>query len=273
MTAPDSLVVRDAVGVHIDSAVATITLNRPERLNAVDAPTRRMMLDAVLAAEADPGVRAIVLTGAGRAFCVGQDLAATEELEDAHATVADSYNPLVRAIVAASTPVVAAVNGLAVGAGFGFALACDLRLASASATFAASFSKVGLVPDSSVSWFLVRELGYARAFELATTGRALSAQEALDAGLLNEVVPDDELAARAQQVAAALARGPALAFTLTKRIFRAVAQESFGAVAELEALSQGRAAASAEHVEGRSAFSERRAPQYPGAPTTVEDPA
>lgn len=247
------------------AGVATVTLNRPDRLNAVDEPTRRALLAALNGAEANPAVRVIVLTGVGRAFCVGQDLAATHELVDAHATVAQSYNPLVRAIITATKPVVAAVNGLAVGAGF--ALACGLRLAAASASFAASFCKVGLVPDSSVSWFLVRELGHARAFELAATGRTLRAEQALALGLLNEVVPDDELASRAYERARELAEGPALALALTKRIFTSVGQESFDAVAALEALSQGRAAASAEHLEGRTAFEERRPPRYPGAPS------
>jgi 2-(1,2-epoxy-1,2-dihydrophenyl)acetyl-CoA isomerase len=258
--------VSTGVDLSFTDAVATITLNRPDRLNAVDAPTRAALLDALVEVGRDAAVRAVVLTGTGRAFCVGQDLAAAEELVDAHATVAASYNPVVRAIGDLNKPVVAAVNGLAVGAGFGFALACDLRLAAESASFAASFSKVGLVPDSSVSWYLVRELGRARAFELAATGRSVPAAEAAALGLLNEVVPDARLGERAHEVAAELSRGPALALALTKRIFHAVGQESFDAVAALEALSQGRAAASAEHSEGRAAFLARRPPLYPGAP-------
>jgi 2-(1,2-epoxy-1,2-dihydrophenyl)acetyl-CoA isomerase len=193
-----------SVDVQQADGVATITLDRPDRLNAVDAPTRRALLDALTEAGGDEKVRAVVLTGRGRGFCVGQDLSAEHELVDAHATVALTYNPIVRAIDEMPKPVVAAVNGLAVGAGFGLALACDLRIAGESASFAASFSKVGLVPDSSVSWYLVRELGRARAFELAVTGRSLSARQAFDLGLLNEVVADDELAGRAQELVTAV---------------------------------------------------------------------
>jgi 2-(1,2-epoxy-1,2-dihydrophenyl)acetyl-CoA isomerase len=239
---------------------------------------------------------------------VGQDLAAVEELEHADETVAGSYNPIAQAIAGMPKPVVAAVNGLAVGAGFGLALACDQRLASDTASFSCAFSKVGLVPDTAASWYLVRELGYTRAFRLAATGRTVRAAEALDLGLLDEVLPADALADRAHELARELgytrafrlaatgrtvraaealdlglldevlpadaladrahelarelASGPALALALTKRQFRAVGEVSFEAALAIEARHQGEAAAHPDHVEGRTAFAEKRAPRW-----------
>ncbi|MCK9894483.1 enoyl-CoA hydratase/isomerase family protein [Frankia sp. AgB32] len=252
----------NAVETHRDGPVATVVLARPDKLNALDRPTRWELVDALRALGADRSVRAVVLTGSGRAFCVGQDLAATEELVHAEETVAGSYNPIVQAIASLPQPVIAAVNGPAVGAGLGLALACDLRLAADTAVFACAFAKVGLVPDSAASWYLVRELGYARAFALATTGRALPAAQAHDLGLLNEVVPAADLAARAHELARSLAAGPAWALELTKRQFRAVPDLSFEAALALEARHQGEAAAHPDHAEGRAAFTAKRAPKW-----------
>ena len=251
-----------AVEVVRDGAVATVTLNRPDKLNALDRATRWELTGALREVSADAAVRAVVLTGSGRAFCVGQDLAAVEELEHADETVAGSYNPIAQTIATMPQPVVAAVNGLAVGAGMGLALVCDLRLAADSASFSCAFGKVGLVPDTGVSWHLVRELGRARAFALAATGRSLPAEEALQLGLLNEVVPGDQLAARAAELAGRLAAGPAHALALTKRQFRAVDDVSFEASLAMEARHQGEAAAHPDHVEGRTAFAEKRAPRW-----------
>jgi 2-(1,2-epoxy-1,2-dihydrophenyl)acetyl-CoA isomerase len=251
-----------AVDTTRDGAVATVTLTRPDKLNALDRATRWELIGALREVAADTGVRAVVLTGTGRAFCVGQDLAAVEELEHADETVAGSYNPIAQVIADMPKPVVAAVNGLAVGAGFGLALACDQRLASDTASFSCAFSKVGLVPDTAASWHLVRELGYTRAFRLAATGRTVRADEALELGLLDEVVSADELAGRAAERARELASGPALALALTKRQFRAVGEVSFAAALAMEARHQGEAAAHPDHAEGRTAFTEKRAPRW-----------
>ncbi|MGY1706244.1 enoyl-CoA hydratase/isomerase family protein [Geodermatophilus sp. SYSU D00697] len=251
-----------AVEVTQDGTVATITLNRPDRLNALARDTRWDLVGALRDVAADAGVRAVVLTGAGRAFCVGQDLAAVEELEHADETVAGSYNPIAQTIADMAQPVVAAVNGPAVGAGLGLALACDLRLAAVTASFSCAFAKVGLVPDTAASWYLVRELGYTRAFRLAATGRAVLAAEALELGLIDEVVPADRLAERAQDLGRELASGPARALALTKRQFRAVGELSFAAALAMEARHQGDAAAHPDHVEGRTAFAEKRPPRW-----------
>jgi len=251
-----------AAEVTRNGGVATVTLNRPDRLNALDRSSRWDLIGALRDVGADPAVRAVVLTGTGRAFCVGQDLAAVEELEHADETVAGSYNPIATTIADMPKPVVAAVNGLAVGAGLGLALACDLRLAAESASFSCAFGKVALVPDTAVSWYLVRELGYARAFALAASGRTFSADEAMDCGLVNRVLPDDELADGARELAELLAAGPAHALALTKRQFRAVGELSFESALAMEARHQGDAAAHPDHVEGRTAFAEKRAPRW-----------
>lgn len=251
-----------AVDVTRDGRVATVALNRPDRLNALDRTTRWELIAALRGVAADSAVRAVVLTGTGRAFCVGQDLAAVEELQHADETVAGSYNPIAQAIADMPKPVVAAVNGLAVGAGMGLALACDQRLAADSASFACAFGKVGLVPDTAVSWYLVRELGYSRAFRLAATGRSLTAAEALELGLLDEVVSPEELAGRASGLAELLAAGPAYALALTKRQFRAVGEISFEATLTMEARHQGDAANHPDHAEGRAAFAQKRRPDW-----------
>ncbi len=252
----------NAVETTRDGAVATVALNRPDKLNALDRPTRWELIEALRAVAADPTVRAVVLTGTGRAFCVGQDLAAVEELEHADETVAGSYNPIAQTIADMPKPVVAAVNGAAVGAGLGLALSCDLRLAAENASFSCAFGKVGLVPDTGVSWHLVRELGYARAFALATLGRTFTAEEAEGYGLVNRVLPADQLAASALELAGLMASGPALAFALTKRQFRAAGEVSFEALLAMEARHQGEAGGHPDHVEGRTAFAEKRAPRW-----------
>ncbi|GAB3572771.1 enoyl-CoA hydratase-related protein [Amycolatopsis endophytica] len=253
---------RSTVAVRRDGAVATVVLDRPARLNALDLSTRRALIVAFRELAADDAVRAVVLTGSGRAFCVGQDLDAAEDLAHADETIAATYNPLVQTIAALPQPVVASVNGPAVGAGMGLALACDVRLAADSASFSCAFGKVGLVPDTAVSWYLVRELGYARAFALATSGRPLPADEAFSLGLLNEVVPAAALAGRTAEVAAQLAAGPAHAFALTKRQFRAVTEMSFEASLAMEARHQGSAATHPDHIEGRTALTEKRPPHW-----------
>lgn len=253
---------RPTVAVRHDGAVATVVLDRPDRLNALDLATRRALVSTLRELGADDAVRAVVLTGSGRAFCVGQDLAAEDELAHAEETVAATYNALAQTIASLPQPVVASVNGLAVGAGMGLALACDLRLAADDASFSCSFGAVGLVPDTAVSWYLVRELGYARAFALATSGRSLPAADALALGLLNEVVAATALPGRVAELAAQLAAGPSHAFALTKRQFRAAAEISFEASLAMEARHQGSAADHPDHLEGRAALAEKRPPRW-----------
>jgi 2-(1,2-epoxy-1,2-dihydrophenyl)acetyl-CoA isomerase len=245
------------VVVAVRDAVATLTIERPDRLNALDEPTRLALASEVRAAGADGGIGAIIITGAGRAFCAGQDLAAIHELDDAHDTVARTYNPVAEAIVEVDTPVIAAVNGAAVGAGMAIALACDVVVMSDRASFACVFGKVGLVPDTGASWHLVRSVGYLRAYDLMTTGRRIEPDEAMALGLTTEVVAADALMDRARERARDLAAGPRLAQALTKRILRRAQVNELQETLELEAQGQGRAARDEEHLRRRAAFLSR----------------
>jgi 2-(1,2-epoxy-1,2-dihydrophenyl)acetyl-CoA isomerase len=251
------------VTITTAESVATITLQRTESLNALDLPTRRALLDALVEARDTDHVRAVVITGSGRAFCSGQDLAAPDELIDAGATVADTYNPMIRAITGMDKPVIAAVNGLAVGAGMGLALACDEIVMARGAFLACAFGRVGLIPDSGVTSILVQRLGHARAFELARTGRRISGEAAFALGLINEVVDDDALLDSVMQRAAQVASGPAYALALTKRLINRARWEAPDVMLDREATAQGAAAATAEHAEGVIAFDAKRAPAYP----------
>lgn len=234
--------------------VATIMLNRAANLNALDENLRVSLLAELQQLEAAEDVRAIVLTGNGRGFCVGQDLSQASELEDCHDTVARTYNPLIAAIVGSDKPYIAAVNGAAVGAGMGLALACDLVVMSEAALMACAFGKMALVPDSGVSAHLVQAAGYKRAFELATSGRKITAQEAERYGLATHVVPVDELMKTSQALAVVLAQEPATTLGLTKRQLRASTEIPFSASLKQEALGQGVAGATPEHAARRAAF-------------------
>jgi 2-(1,2-epoxy-1,2-dihydrophenyl)acetyl-CoA isomerase len=245
------------VDVRVAGGVAILTLDRPDRLNALDEPMRLALARAVREADAEESVGAILLTGAGRAFCAGQDLTAHHELDDAADTVTRTYNPMAQAITEVDTPVIAAVNGAAVGAGMGIALACDVILLSDRAFFASVFGQVALVPDTGVAWQLVRTLGYPRAYDLVSTGRRVDAAEALALGLATEVVPADSLMERARQRAAELAAGPRLAQALTKRILRTAEVADLPETLTLEARSQGVAARDEEHLRRRAAFLSR----------------
>jgi 2-(1,2-epoxy-1,2-dihydrophenyl)acetyl-CoA isomerase len=237
--------------------VRTITLNRPDRLNALDEPCRVELLSALSDAAASQTVGAVIITGQGRAFCTGQDVAAAEELVDADTTVADTYNPLARTIRAMPKPVIAAVNGPAVGAGVGLALCCDLRLMADDAYLACVFSRVGLVPDTGTTVGLVRALGHAWAFEAAVSGRKIGAEEALAARLVNEVLAPADLAGRAAALAARLAAGPQPALALTKELMVAAVRDDEDAVLEMEARFQGVAASSEAHHAAIDAFHSR----------------
>jgi 2-(1,2-epoxy-1,2-dihydrophenyl)acetyl-CoA isomerase len=247
-----------------DGAVLTITLNRPDVLNAFNAALHRALARALKEARADD-VRAVVITGAGRGFCVGQDLS---EFREAPGDIGDrlrnNYHPNILALRALEKPVLAAVNGPAAGAGLSFACACDLRLAAQSATFVPAFINIGLVPDSGGTYFVRRLLGTARAFEWMTSGRRLSAAEALEWGLISEVVEDDRLAERAAERAAELAAMPTRGIGLTKRLFDHAEHATLEEQLELEAELQAAATQTADFREGVDAFLEKREPRFEG---------
>ena len=253
------------VEVTREGAVLTLTLNRPDVLNAIDSAMHRAFAAGLKEARA-ADVRAVVITGAGRGFCVGQDVT---EFRERSGSIADhlreNYHPNVLALRALEKPVIAAVNGPAAGAGLSLACACDLRIASEQAVFVPAFIGLGLVPDSGGSYFLSRLLGPARAFEWMTSNRRLAAAEALAWGLVSEVVPDETLATRAAERAAGYANGPTRGFGMTKRLFEHASLASLEEQLELEAQLQSAATRSEDFAEGVAAFLEKREPRFTGS--------
>jgi 2-(1,2-epoxy-1,2-dihydrophenyl)acetyl-CoA isomerase len=250
-----------------EGAVMTITLNRPDVLNALNGPLHAQLRTALEQA-ADPAVRAVVLTGAGRAFCVGQDLAefGRGPVDD---MLRERYHPNVEAIRRLEKPVIAAVNGAAAGAGLSLACACDVRIAAESASFIPAFINIGLVPDAGGSFFIHRLLGYARAFEWMTSGHRLSAQEAREWGLVSGVVADADLPQHATDLAERYAHMPTRGIALTKRLFDNAATSTLDEQLALEARLQAEAAKTPDFEEGVAAFREKREPHFTGeAPDT-----
>ena len=245
----------------------TITLNRPDVLNALNREVHQGIFDALGRAKTDESVRAVLITGAGRGFCVGQDL---QEFASGAGDVAENlrqnYHRNVLAIRALEKPVIAAVNGAAAGAGMSLALACDVRIAARSASFVPAFIKIGLIPDSGGTWLVRRLLGAARAFEWLTTGRRLGADEARDWGLVSEVVEDAELPERMHEVAALYAAMPTRAVWQTKRLLDAAETSTFGQQLELEAVTQAEMTETSDFSEGVAAFLQKRDAAFTGAP-------
>jgi 2-(1,2-epoxy-1,2-dihydrophenyl)acetyl-CoA isomerase len=251
---------------ELADAIATITLDRPDALNALTVPLKVELLAAFRAVARDRSVRAVVLTGAGRAFCAGQDL--KERLEPDAAPLAielrERYNPIIAAMRALDQPIVGAINGVAAGAGAALAFACDIRLAAEGATFVLAFGRIGLVPDSGSTWFLPRLVGPAKAAELALVGETLSAADAERFGLVARVVPAGSLADEARATATRLAGLAPVALALTKRALDRSWSIDLDAALEDEAFRQGVAGATADHAEGIAAFLEKRPPRFSG---------
>jgi len=252
-----------------DSGVLQVTLNRPEKLNALNPEMHKLLRQALERAADEREVRALLLTGAGRAFCAGQDLSERDVSPgaapiDLSVSLGSYYNPLVRRMRELPKPVVGAVNGVAAGAGANVALACDIVLAARSSFFIQSFSRLGLVPDAGGTWILPRLVGKARAMGLALLGEKLSAEQAAEWGLIWKVVEDDGLLSEAIQLARQLAEGPTKGYGLTKRAMHASSGNSLDAQLELERDLQREAGFSEDYREGVSAFKEKRAPRFKG---------
>ncbi|MGW0607379.1 2-cyclohexenylcarbonyl CoA isomerase [Streptomyces sp. NPDC002640] len=263
----------DTVLYEVSDALAIVTLNRPEAMNALNVEAKVALRDALRAAAEDPGVRAVLLTAAGdRAFCVGQDLKEHIELlaagedggEGRLSTVSEHYNPIVRAIAGMAKPVVAGVNGVAAGAGFGFALAADHRIVADTAKFTTSFAGVALTADSGVSWTLPRVVGPGRATDLLLFPRSVDAREALELGIADRVVPAAELRAEAEKVARKLAEGPTVAYAALKESVAFGLTHSLEETLEKEDELQGRAGSSEDHRIAVQAFLDKERPKYLG---------
>ncbi|MFN2388600.1 MAG: enoyl-CoA hydratase-related protein [Actinomycetota bacterium] len=258
------------LGYEVDEGAAVITLDRPDVLNAFDDELGGALRDAVVRAAADEGVRCIVITGAGRAFSAGEDLGALAggyergQVPELGRILEDRYNPLIRAIREAPKPVVAAVNGIAAGAGASVALACDWRVASERAKLALAFVKVGLVPDSGALWFLSRMIGSARTWRLAATGEVLTAERAGEHGIFDEIVAEDVFDQAWRERARSFAAGPTRAYAVMKRLTDAATSSSLDEQLDLEVGAQTEAGLTSDHVEGVRAFFAKRPPTFHG---------
>lgn len=259
----------DTVLYDLTEGLAKITLNRPDAMNALDEETKNALRDALHRAAEDTDVRAVLLTGAGRAFCVGQDLkehVASLRAQGGSAldTVREHYNPVTLAIAAMPKPVVAAVNGVAAGAGAGFAFAADHRILADTAAFNTAFAGIALTADSGVSWSLPRLVGPGRAADLLLFPRTVKAAEALELGLAHRVVPADELAAEAETTARRLAEGPTAAYAAIKESLAFGASHSLAETLEKEAELQLRAGGSEDHTIAVEAFVQKEKPRFLG---------
>lgn len=258
----------ETILVTVEESLTEITLNRPDRVNSFN-DEMHLALRAAIETVAQDGTRAILLTGAGRGFCAGQDLGDRDPSKmvsppDLSQTLVNFYNPLVRQIRALDIPVICAVNGVAVGAGANVALACDIVLAAESAKFIQSFAKVGLVPDGGGTWSLTHLLGEARAKALALTAAPLTASQAAEWGMIWKAVADDALMDEARSLAHQLAAGPTFGLAMTKKAIQAASSNTMDAQLELEAASQKICGETPDYAEGVSAFLQKRTPKFTG---------
>ncbi|MBW3086664.1 1,2-epoxyphenylacetyl-CoA isomerase [Austwickia sp. TVS 96-490-7B] len=252
-----------------DHGVSTVQIHRPTAMNALDMATKHALLTALTDVAQDDNVRCVVLTGAGRAFCVGQDLhehvaALTADHEALGTTVTEHYNPIVSLLATMDKPVIAAINGVAAGAGMAFAFAADLRVMAASAGMNPAFAGIALSCDSGTSYWLPRLVGPARAKALLLRPRTIPADECLRLGLIDQLVPDDELESTVAQLASDLAAGPTLAYGALRRSVAYGAGHDLEQTLEFEAQMMARTGASADHRVAVEAFLTKQAPQFNG---------
>jgi len=255
--------------VSLESGVLQVTLNRPEKLNALNPEMHKLLRAALLRAAEEPQVRAVLLTGAGRGFCAGQDLSERDVSPgaapiDLSVSLGSYYNPLVRRMRELPKPIVCAVNGTAAGAGANIALACDIVIAARSASFIQAFSRIGLVPDSGGTWFLPRLVGSARAMALALLADKVPAEQAAEWGMIWKAVDDAQLLQESKSLCEKLANGPTKGYGLIKKVMHASGVNTLDAQLDLERDVQREAGRSEDYREGVSAFKEKRAPRFTG---------
>jgi 2-(1,2-epoxy-1,2-dihydrophenyl)acetyl-CoA isomerase len=259
-----------AVELSVANGLATVRLNRPDRMNSLDREGKGALLSALQEAADAPDVRSVLLTATGRGFCVGQDLrefVADREnvsVADLFTTVRDHFNPLCQLVATMPKPVVAAIQGAAAGAGLSLALAADFRIAADTATFTTAFTAIGLSADTDMTWHLPRLVGTARALELLMLSPTLSAREACDVGMINRVVPADELAQAAREWAEKLACGPTLAYAAIKKLVRAADGAQLGDSLDAEYAAVASTGASADHDRAVRAFLNKQKPIFEG---------
>ncbi len=251
---------------EIKKETVWITLNRPDVLNAFNEDLTTDLQNALRAAEKDDAVRCLVITGAGRGFCSGQDLKSHsgEERRSLKDSLIRRYNPIIKRMRTMDKPIIAMINGVAAGAGCSLALACDIRIMAESANLIEVFIRIGLVPDSGSHWFLVRNVGLAKAFELAVLGDKIDAREALDLGLVNKIAPDDTLLRETETLSDRLATSPTKAIGLIKRALNKAVHSDLETILEYESYIQEIASLTEDHQEGIKAFIEKRKPEYKG---------
>ncbi|KKB41159.1 enoyl-CoA hydratase-related protein [Bacillus thermotolerans] len=254
----------ETIRYNVENGVAWLYLNRPDKLNSFTAQMLREVKDAVKNASKDDEVRCIVITGEGRGFCAGQDLSEIEPNTDYGDMIRKHYAPVIKQIKACEKPIVAAVNGVAAGAGFSLALACDFRLLSEKASFVNAFVHIGLIPDSGNIYFLTQLVGQAKAAELAILGEKIPAGKAEELGLANRVIQAESFTDEVNEFASRLANMPTKAIGLIKRSLKAASTLSFEDYLEFEAQGQRTAALTADHQEGINAFLEKRTPVFTG---------
>jgi 2-(1,2-epoxy-1,2-dihydrophenyl)acetyl-CoA isomerase len=253
------------IDVERREAVALVTINNPARKNAVTLEMRQALLDAFRGFVGEDAVRAVVLTGAGEAFCSGADVQAMGGRDLAGARVRmKTMHAMIRAVHGLDKPVVAAIRGPAVGVGFGLAMACDLAVAGPSAKFAQVFKRIGLAPDAGTIWFLARQMGFTRAKELVFSARSVGADEALALGLIQRIVPEDKVLDEALEQAREYAEGPTLAFGMAKQLFAGCITPSLEQFLEMELLVGPQLTQTSDHAEGTAAFKEKRKPVFTG---------
>ncbi|NBC16323.1 MAG: enoyl-CoA hydratase [Bacteroidetes bacterium] len=264
----DALPTFDTVVLERDDAVATLTMNRPERRNALNRDLERDLMAALETVRDDDAVRAVVLTGAGAGFCAGADLTSFAEMpnpDQVEHHLIKVYGTLVDLLTTMPKPILAAVNGSAAGAGCSLALACDLRVMADDATLLQAFSNIALVPDAGSTWLLARQVGYSRAYQIAIEGDRIPADRCLDLGLTNKVVPPDDLLGAAHDWAHRLAARPTLALGLTKQAMHAAMTSSLQEAIALEARLQKQCLQSDDFTEGVMAFMQKRDPSFTGS--------